>query len=113
MKYRFIVLPEHLKLLGHTRFSPGESSYYPGGAMLSPKRPFGNSDYVSDMSKILGEEITPSKAFVLLKDWESLMEIVCRCASRGEIVRPGFWEYTVGETWVYLGEKIVYHGKPE
>jgi len=57
---KFTLTEDHVKLLRHANVEYSDDGFDHGFVGLDCKRPFGNSDMVGDMARILGVELVPT-----------------------------------------------------
>lgn len=111
MTQQFRVLPEHVKLLQRAYVSWDEGEF--GAPAIDCKRPYGNSNAIADIGKILGE-VPEEGADTTEERWSSAQEMrFCRlhketasalqiCLRTGQL-KPGLYEadrYTQNWRWI-------------
>lgn len=89
MKYeKFKVSKEHIALLRsmYVSWNHGES----GAPSIDPKRPYGNSDVLKSVSRIVGNyKYNNTKLAELHLDMEKVLQIYLCLAGTGELLNPG------------------------
>ena len=95
----FEVTEDHIKLLKNSYTSWSSMEY--GAPMMDPKRPYGNSDVVRDMAKVLDREIFDPKTgeriddkaddlYKIHKQMETVLQILLDNARKG--IETGTYE---------------------
>lgn len=106
MKHEYFILTEdHIKLLSNAYVSWDNCEF--GAPEIDPKRPYGNSDVLEDMSEILGIDISENeenklKLKKLHKETETALQIILSTKSfiPGEYIKE---EYDTN--WKLLDKK--------
>jgi hypothetical protein len=98
---KFTLTKKHLLLLRHANVRWQSAPYCAGAPEISPKRPYGNQDFIADIHLLLtgsAAEATPQQSARYLKlhrETEMALQVVLQTGSfaPGKYVRPAIWDH--------------------
>lgn len=112
---RFTITEDHLKLLREANISWDGCEF--GAPCIDPKRPYGNSDVIQDMARVLGIEPieadfdervypkgTADKCIKLHREMETVLQIVLHT---GEFKATTYECAAFGSDWYALRETVL------